>query len=53
MERTVAAFRGNLTNQEIPLSPNGGEGWGEGEFCLSSAKIAKIASITASVSCNT
>jgi len=31
------------------LSPNGGEGWGEGEFWLVFAKIAKIASRTASV----
>ena len=36
-----------------PLSPNGGEGWGEGEFRFSFIKIAKIVSKTASVSVKT
>jgi len=42
-----------LRSQRFPLSPNGGEGWGEGEFFALSARIAKIASKTASVSCKT
>ena len=46
-------LRKSLTPQRFPLSPNGGEGWGEGEFCLQFAKIAKIAVRTASVSCKT
>jgi len=41
------------TSQEFPLSPNGGEGWGEGESRFSFIKIAKIVSKTASVSGNT
>jgi hypothetical protein len=35
-------FLEGYTNPEIPLSPDGGEGWGEGEFCWLLAKIAKI-----------